>query len=59
MEVNKTQIFKDIERYVERIRFQAIGWAHIFCCTKDEKGTKPGDIDLAEMVEQAKKDLKE
>ncbi|MFW5872135.1 MAG: hypothetical protein ACOCUT_03425 [bacterium] len=50
-----------LEHYIEKVRTkvraEAIGWAHGFCCIELDKGNDPRTIEVPKIYEQAKLDL--
>lgn len=46
-----------IDEEKRQARYEAIGWAHTFCCLMLDQGRDPRQVDCAAMLEQAKCDL--
>ena len=46
-----------LERYIEEVRMEALGWAHAYFCVALDGGMDPRLQEVPEMLAQAKKDL--
>lgn len=57
MMMNGQTIGELIEQAKREARYEAIGWAHAFCCSTLDQGRDPRQVDCAAMLEQAKREL--
>lgn len=52
-----TKCYDDLEKYVEGVRAEAIGWTHADACCDLDKGNDPRKKIIPEMLERALIDL--
>ena len=52
-----TKAFDALEKYVEGVRAEAIGWTHTDACIDLDKGRDPRQKIVPEMLERAQVDL--
>ncbi len=55
--LSKADIAVSLERYIEGVRAEAIGWAHADACAAMDKGEDPRNSDVPDMLVRARKDL--
>lgn len=46
-----------LERYIEGVRMEAIGWCHADVCATLDRGDDPRTVDVPEIIERANNDL--
>ena len=49
--------YNELEHYIESVRAEALGWAHVDACIALDKGDDPRLLNVPQILERARNDL--